>query len=142
VIHVRVGGTADREAVARFYVQEGYTVALADTERYVLAEDDGRLVGVVRQSDDGDFTILRTMHVMAAQRGKGIGQRMLASFEPLALARDCYCLPYAGLVDFYGRIGFALVVHSAAPPKLQRRVAGYQAAGLDVVLMQRPAGPR
>ena len=54
--------------------------------------------------------------------------------------RECFCLPFAHLVAFYGQIGFEVVASDALPPHLAERLAGYRAGRPDVnvIAMRRP----
>jgi hypothetical protein len=51
--------------------------------------------------------------------------------------RECYCVPYPHLVEFYAQIGFAVFEPAAAPAFLAERVAEYRRRGQDVILMRR-----
>jgi hypothetical protein len=51
--------------------------------------------------------------------------------------RSCYCIPYGWLLDFYGQIGFKVVMPSQVPAFLAERHAGYVQRGLDVAIMLR-----
>jgi len=107
-------------------------------ERFVLAEDEQRLIGVIRLCLESGHAILRTMRVSESYRGQGIGKRMLGAFEVLVSARDCYCLPFAHLTGFYGRIGFKPIPVEQAPPHLQERYKKYRDEGADILVMKRP----
>jgi hypothetical protein len=51
---------------------------------------------------------------------------------------ECYCVPYAHLVDFYGQIGFVEMTPAAAPSFLASRLEEYSRRGLNVTIMVRP----
>lgn len=50
---------------------------------------------------------------------------------------ECYCVPYAHLVRFYGRIGFAELAQGAGPSFLVARAEDYRSRGLKVTIMAR-----
>jgi hypothetical protein len=52
----------------------------------------------------------------------------------------CFCIPYAHLTDFYGRIGFEVAEPQPAPAFLAERLESYRALGdgKEYVLMHRP----
>ena len=139
MVHIRVGDRLDCDRVNAFYSEEGHSVRVFATERFVLAEDEQRLIGVVRLCLENGHAILRTMRVSESYRGQRIGTRMLEAFEDLVSERDCYCLPFAHLTDFYGRIGFTAIPIEQAPAHLQERYAGYRDSGADMLVMKRAA---
>ena len=140
LIHIRVGDKSDNDRVNAFYSAEGRSARVSATERFVLAEDEHRLIGVIRLCLEGGHAILRTMRVISeGYRGQGIGKRMLGAFEGLVSERDCYCLPFAHLTGFYGRIGFKTIPIEQAPPHLQERYKKYRDEGADMLVMKRAA---
>ena len=83
--------------------------------------------------------MLRGMHVAPDARGRSVGRRLLEAFVARINGLECYCLPYAHLVHFYGRQGFQLASADSTPAFLAERYRAYRARGLDVVVMRRPA---
>ena len=73
-------------------------------------------------------------------RRKGIGKRMLVALEEYLKGGDCYCLPYAHLVDFYGSVGFVQITERETPDHLQERYQRYMARGEKFVIMKRSRG--
>lgn len=104
-----------------------------------IAEDDGIIIGVMRLCVEEGHTILRTVHVQEEYRGRDIGRRMLERFQEAVRGVDCYCVPYAHLVHFYGIIGFQQIPPEEAPPHLAERMKSYRERGLDAILMMRKA---
>ena len=76
---------------------------------------------------DGD----RSATVASFQR------HLRAAFTERLGGEECYCVPYAHLVAFYGRAGFEVVPPGGGPPFLRERVERYRSRGLDVTLMRR-----
>lgn len=87
--------------------------------------------------------VLRGMQVRAGYQRQGIGAMLLAACQPFLEQAGTFCLPYAHLVPFYARLGFAPVHSAALPDFLARRLASYLAQGQDVLAMHRssPASP-
>ena len=137
---IRTGNEADVDIVNAFYAAEAHSVRVSVGERFVLAEDGRQLIGVVRLCNEHGHWVLRTMRVKESYRRQGIGKQMLEVFDfLLPLHTDCYCLTYAHLTTFYGRIGFELIPFQGAPQHLQDRYHRYSEEGKDVCVMKRSA---
>ncbi len=102
-----------------------------------LAETLDGLAGVVRVAPEHGTLVLRGMQVAAPWRGRGIGKQLLQVVATWLGERQCYCVPYAHLTQFYGQIGFADEASVGVPEFLASRVDDYRKRGLDVRLMVR-----
>lgn len=122
-----------------FYAGRGYVTIVDDDLGVFIAEDGGNIIGVMRLCVEEGYTILRTVHVQDEYRGRNVGRRMLEAFQEAVRDVDCYCVPYAHLVHFYGIIGFRQIELEQAPPHLAERMKGYRERGLDAILMMRKA---
>ncbi len=120
-----------------FYASRGYMNSVDGDVAVYIAEHRGRIIGVVRLCREEGHSILRTMHVHQDYRGQGIGRRLLEAFQEEIRAADCYCIPFAHLVGFYGAIGFRQIPPQEAPPHLQERLREYLARGMDGIVMKR-----
>jgi len=109
MITVRLGMAVDIERMQAFYAVHGSSARISSHEQWVLAEDEDRLIGVVRLCTEHGQRILRTMRVSDAYQRQGIGKRMLRVLVSLLQGHACYCLPFAHPVAFYGGIGFAVM---------------------------------
>ena len=138
VIDVRCADPSEKARVNAFYAGEGRSVLVSDGERWVLAEVEGRMVGVLRICREEGHQVLRTVQVASSHQHRGIGKRMLACAEPLLEGSPCFCLPFSHLTHFYGRIGFEPVATATAPPHLQDRLARYRLHGPGMIVMRRP----
>ena len=77
------------------------------------------------------------MRVLKEHRGRGVGKAILDALVREGNTRDCYCIPYSNLRQFYATGGFHEIKPSEAPDFLQDRFSQYQARGLDVIIMQK-----
>ena len=136
---IRVTDGQDKARIDAFYASEGRRTQVGLSETFVVAEANGCLVGVVRLCEEEGHCVLRTMRVQAAFRGKGFGRRMLQAFASLVAGRDCYCLPFDHLTQFYGQIGFRSIPPASAPLHLRERLAANRSKGEKMLVMLRPA---
>jgi GNAT superfamily N-acetyltransferase len=83
--------------------------------------------------------VLRGMRVQPAYQGTGIGTRMLELAAGEMGARECFGIPYAHLLQFYARIGFAEIPPQLAPRFLSHRAETYRGEGMEVAIIRRPA---
>jgi N-acetylglutamate synthase-like GNAT family acetyltransferase len=123
--------------VNAFYASEGRTVRVEEGEEWVLALEDEKVIGVLRVCVEEGHRVLRTVQITESKQRQGIGRQMLDYAEPLLEPGPCFCLPYAYLTDFYGRIGFVEIPERGAPPHLRARLAGYRQQGRDMIVMRR-----
>jgi N-acetylglutamate synthase-like GNAT family acetyltransferase len=76
-----------------------------------VAEEDGRVQGVMGIQDKGDVTLIRHAYVATSQQGKGIGTKLLRHLQGLSekpfLIGTWADASWA--VDFYVRNGFTAV---------------------------------
>ncbi len=142
MILVRRVTDAELPAVADFYVEVAYDVAWTPDECVLVAEDlGGKIVGAVRLCEESDVLVLRGMFVRAADQRRGIGRRLLAVASAIIGARECFCIPFAHLANFYALAGFR-AVGDDVPRFLAERADGYRAHGYDVFVMRRAPGIR
>jgi hypothetical protein len=77
------------------------------------------------------------MRVLEEHRGRGVGKAILDLLARKGNNRDCYCIPYGSLRQFYSAKGFNEIAPEKAPDFLGNRFKNYRARGLDVILMRR-----
>ena len=114
-----------------------YSGSVAPEDQIVYATEEGRTIGVGRLSEEEGVLVLRGMRVLKEHRGGGVGKAILNSLVSEGLSRDCYCIPYSYLRQFYAAKGFNEIPPSEAPDFLRDRFSNYLARGLDVILMRR-----
>ena len=134
---LREATRGDHERVRAFYVRGGHTGVFDPADRVLLAEADGHILGAVRLCREHGVQVLRTMRVHPEAQRRGIGRLLLRRFEALLAPEDCYCLPYAHLVGYYGTIGFAPVPREALPPHVAARLDEYLRERPNMIAMRR-----
>ena len=123
--------------LAAFYRITGYNGPVAPDDRVIYVSEEGRTIGVGRLSKEKGVFVLRGMRVLEEHRGRGVGKAILDALVREANTRDCYCLPYSNLKQFYATGGFNEIKPSEAPAFLHTRFSQYRARGLDVMIMQK-----
>lgn len=134
---IRTAAAAEIGQIRAQYAEWQYDGEVTPEDAVLLAERAGTLVGMVRQTIECDTVMLRGMQVAPAAQGTGVGTALLQVFVERLGDRECYCLPYAHLVNFYGKQGFVRCATEIAPLFLQQRLKQYRERGLDVVIMRR-----
>jgi N-acetylglutamate synthase-like GNAT family acetyltransferase len=123
---IRPATEADQPAITAIVRAADLNPFSLDWSRFLVAEDDGRVVGVAQVKPHGDGSReLASLAVAPDQQGKGIGgaliQALLAANQgPLHLmCRD-------PLESYYIRFGFHTLRSAEMPPYFRRmtRVAG------------------
>ena len=120
-----------------FYNITGYDGKVAPEDRVVYATIEGNIIGVGRLSDEEGVLVLRGMRTLKEHRGHGVGKAILGSLVSECNNRDCYCIPYSHLRQFYATEGFKEIESAEAPGFLRDRFRTYRTCGLDVILMRR-----
>ena len=90
---------------------EALAQEIADGVVFWVAEDEGRLLGVMGMQDKGDVALVRHAYVGTAHQRKGIGARLLRHIESLS-DRPILIGTWAAAtwaIDFYRRNGFTVV---------------------------------
>jgi len=84
---------------------------IADGVMFWVAEDDGRMVGMMGIQDKGDVALVRHAYVAPGAQRQGIGRRLLRHVQELAgkpvLVGTWAAATWA--IDFYRRNGFTLL---------------------------------
>jgi N-acetylglutamate synthase-like GNAT family acetyltransferase len=91
--------------------REELTSEIADAVVFWVAEEGGRLLGVMGMQDKGDVALVRHAYVAPAQQRKGVGQALLRHVQSLTekpvLIGTWAAASWA--IDFYRRNGFTVV---------------------------------
>ncbi|MFI8350892.1 ribosomal protein S18-alanine N-acetyltransferase [Streptomyces sp. NPDC085596] len=103
------------------------------TRRYLVAENDGRLVGYAGLASSGDLGDVQTIAVARDQQGTGLGARLLTELLRAATAFECAEVMLECRVDntraqkLYERFGFAPIGF---------RRGYYQPGNVDALVMR------
>ncbi len=138
-MRISVAGESELTEIEAFYASVGYTGGALPADTILVACDRERITGVVRLCEEFEHLVLRGMYVASDQQRSGIGQALLRELSSRVGTRECWCIPFTHLRDFYGRIGFAEVASRKAPRFLKDRHARYLKEGGDMIVMARPA---
>ena len=137
-IEIAVAHPVEYPALTKLYRSWGYNGEIGNDDRVYVATHQGCPIGLVRRTDDQGILMLRGMQVDPNFQRQRVGTRLLRAFVAELPTRECYCIPFSHLVEFYGEEGFEHYDESAAPAFLRERLVQYRAKGYDVVLMRRP----
>jgi len=136
-ISITVAAGDDLVEVAQLYKLVGYGGGISANDVTIVAKSNFRLVGAVRLCSEGDFKVLRGMHVHPDYQRQGIGQVLLSHCSSYLDDSHAYCLPYVHLVAFYEQINFSIVETNELPQLISQRLSAYVSAGQSVLAMKR-----
>ena len=139
---IRITRPDEHGRVLSVYAAAGYRRTIDRADTVWLAESTDEVVGIVRVSAEQGTLVLRGMRIAEHARRQRLGTRMLEAIAEWLGDRECYCVPYPHLVEFYGQIGFAVVEPVDAPTFLAERVDEYRRSGQEAILMRRTTAPR
>jgi len=112
--HAHAHDAAGIRALIDLYVADGTLLPrtesfiAAHAENFLVAEEDGRLVGCVHLDEYApSLAELRSLAVATSQKGKGIGSALVRATEELAKQRGCATL-FAVSNDeaYFNKFGF------------------------------------
>src|SRR4029077_12632107 len=129
LIEVRRAMAEDISRALKFYAERRYGGGILPEDTVLLAEHDGELVGIVRLTAEEGVIVLRGMQVHPRFQRQGIGKKLLATVAHELDGRPCFCIPYAHLVGFYGRVGFDVLEPAKPPTFLRQRLERYRDRG-------------
>ena len=134
---IRIAHPDEYERLAALYLSWGYRGGISSADVVYVAERGGRTAGMVRRTYEGGLTMLRGMYVDPVQQRHRVGAHLLRALVDDLDGAECFCLPFAHLVAFYARGGFAIVAEDAAPLFLVERLRRYREEGRDGLIMRR-----
>jgi GNAT superfamily N-acetyltransferase len=137
-IQIRVARPEEHSRVLSVYAALGYRRTINPADTVWLAENAEEAVGIVRVAAEHGTLVMRGMRIAEHARRQRLGTRMLDAIAQWLGDRECYCVPYPHLVEFYGQIGFVVLELADAPAFLSERVADYRRSGQEAILMRRP----
>jgi GNAT superfamily N-acetyltransferase len=135
--NVRIAQAVDLLNALAAYRTWNYQNGIQSGDTVWLAEAASELIGIVRVAPEEGTLVLRGMRVAERWQRQGIGSRMLRAVGEWLGERECYCVPYVHLIEFYSQIGFSDIEPGRAPAFLARRLADYRGRARDVTIMAR-----
>lgn len=120
-----------------FYATVGYGGFITGDCVVFAAEEDGRIVGVVRLAPEHGVIVLRGMMIAPEHQRKGLGTRFLQFMAPHMADADVYAMPHDWLEGFYGQAGFVKIDLADAPKHMQDRLNQHREKHPDLIVMIR-----
>jgi amino-acid N-acetyltransferase len=143
-VDVRPANAADLSAVEELLTRselplDGVKEALSS---FVVAERDGRIVGVAGLERNGDYALLRSAAVDPRWRGHGLGrslvERVISDAESAGV-RALYLLTTTA-EKYFPSFGFRETTRDAVPPELQGTAEFTTACPSSATVMTLPLG--
>ena len=125
------------EEIQKFYELESYRFGAIYQDRFVIARQNQKIIGIVKLCLEEKILVLRGMRVTKAYQKKGIGRNLLKLINKIIGTEKCYCLPYNYLEEFYGKIGFKKIDPELAPPHLLKRLKEYHKTHPEIIMMKK-----
>ncbi len=117
---IRAATAADQADIKKIVREAGINPFSLDWPRFLIAEEDGQVVGVgqIKQHRDGSRE-LASIAVIPGYRGQGIGAALIeALLQPETGQLYLFCRP--GLEPYYQRFGFCKVEGNGLQPSMAR----------------------
>ena len=136
---IRPAGRGDLPAVLRLLEESGLPAAGVEEalQGFVVAEADGRLVGVAGLEVHGGDGVLRSVAVAPSLRGRGLGDRLTRRIVEAGRARGLrrlYLLTETA-EGYFPKHGFRPLARDAASPEVRRSVEFREACPDTAVAM-------
>jgi amino-acid N-acetyltransferase len=140
-ISIRPATPGDRSEVERLLVENDLPTAGVheSLEGFLVAENDGTIVGAIGLERYGPYGLLRSAVVSPAARGKGVGRELVAQLLDSARANGVegvYLLTTTA-ENYFPSFGFARVDRSTVPAEIQRSVEFAEACPSSATVMAR-----
>ncbi|BCL76850.1 GNAT family acetyltransferase [Jeongeupia sp. HS-3] len=125
-----------RQNMAHHYAQhriewndKAYSSSLAATDNYVVRNNDGERIAVIRLGFDQQHLYINDLQVIPRAQGKGIGTRLLDHAMSLARARNLEAVRLCvfngnSAKKFYEKLGFEQVGEQGNVLRMERRLQG------------------
>lgn len=116
----RPATAADQPIIRRMIYRAGINPLGLDWRRFVVAEEDGRIVaiGQIKPHADGSRE-LASLAVTPSRQGQGIGSALVRKLLASSSA-PLYLTCRAGLQTYYARFGFRAITPDEMPPYFRR----------------------
>ncbi len=135
-MNIRIAEKNENEKVLKHYQECNYGAGINKDDLVIIAIDK-EIVGAVRICVEQNIRVLRGMQVKKPFQRNGIGSLMLKYLEENLDLKDCYCLPYKHLREFYAQVGFEEVLPRYAPRFLAERLENYLSGGYGEIIIMK-----
>jgi N-acetylglutamate synthase-like GNAT family acetyltransferase len=120
MMHLRPAIASDQPTITRMIHDAGINPMSLDWHRFLIAEDDGQIIGVGQIKVHGDGSReLASLAVIPSRQGQGIGGEIIRAL----LANETgtmYLTCRQGLETYYARFGFRRIALDEMPPYFRR----------------------
>jgi C_GCAxxG_C_C family probable redox protein len=115
-------------------------LAETDLNEFLVAEDEGRVVGVGGLEQYGHTGLLRSLAVDQVARGSGIGSRLYEALELQAREKGLLRLYLLTTTAerYFSRMGYAVIERDVAPLPIQKSRQFSSLCPQSAVVMQKP----
>ena len=123
-MELRAPSECEREEIPALLEQAGLPVADLGSSpvEFVVAVDDEAIVGTIGVERHGDAGLLRSLSVVPARRGTGLGRTLVHALERRAAElglRELVLLTTTAR-DFFAQRGYVSIERDAAPEAVRR----------------------
>jgi N-acetylglutamate synthase-like GNAT family acetyltransferase len=119
-MHLRSATAADQPTITRIIRDANINPMSLDWRRFIIAEDDGKVVGTGQIKPHGDGSReLASIAVVPERRGQNIGSEIIRALQ----AKESgllYLTCRAQLETYYARFGFRRIAREEMPPYFRR----------------------
>ncbi|GEA62721.1 GNAT family N-acetyltransferase [Vibrio comitans] len=105
-------------------------------EKIIVAEENSKIVGVVRYREVDKWQLLTGMLVIPEMRNQGIASQLLRFSQRDILHDKVFCFAYEHLEQLYSAHGFTTIPVEDLPSTLAKLYLRYTQTGKPLIIMQ------
>lgn len=144
LMNIRPATEADQQTIRRLIKEANLNPMSLNWPHFVVAEDDGAIVGVGQVKPHGDGSReLASIAVIPARQGWGIGRALIETLLTRERGVVLYLTCRRELEGYYERFGFRRVERSEHPPYFRRLIPLVNLVGrvfgMEILVMRREA---
>lgn len=119
-MHIRPAQAEDQKTITRMIHDAGINPISLDWQRFLIAEDDGQIIGIGQIKVHGDGSReLASIAVIPSRQGQGIGSEIIRTLLTRESGR-LYLTCRAQLETYYARFGFRRIERDEMTPYFRR----------------------
>lgn len=134
---LRAAVERDKGTIRKMIVDERLDPTSLDWSHFMVAEEDGRIVGIAQVKPLPGCNEFGSLIVLPEYRGRGIAAQLINALEARA-GRPLYLICYIKMQPYYERFGFRRIRLADGPPFLRLKLGAAQLlrlAGRQVIGM-------